>query len=107
MVDFDFYLNIYLGNTIPEKCFAAMAKRAQAYFEWIQFNLRVQSTGAVSEKMALCAMAEEVYTDARSKNIKAADIGNVSVSYAEPSGSLLGKLVKSAGIYLDIYRGVS
>ena len=31
MVDYEYYVNCYLGNLIPQKDFSALAGRAQAY----------------------------------------------------------------------------
>ena len=107
MIDFNFYQTGYMGSAIPEKCFSGMAARAVAALENIRRRYRVVPTDAVSEKMALCAMAETLYSDdCRGAGLSSATVGGVSVRY-ESAGkrSLQCQLLERARIYLDIYRG--
>ncbi len=106
MVDFDFYHNSYLGSAITEKQFPECAQKAKEALERLKRRYRVESTGAESEKMALCAMAEAIASAARRKDIRSATVGNVSVHYeGDSAASLQRQLYRCAGIYLDIYRG--
>lgn len=108
MVDYDFYVNSYLGYAIPEKAFPGMAARAQEVLAQFGRMFRVVSSGQISEKMAVCAMAEKLYERARSRGVKTASVGSVSVSYSSSStDSLSRELLRSARIYLDIHRGVA
>ena len=105
MIDYAFYTNTYLGSVIPEKAFSGVAARAQDELNRICRCCQVIKPDAVSEKMALCAMAETIYTAQNRKNgIAAATVGGVSVRY-ESSSHLWRSLLERAGIYLDIYRG--
>lgn len=107
MVDFDFYANTYLGSAIPEKAFSAMALRATQALNSFRRSYQILPTDSISEKMALCAMAEVFYGASRqSPGVTAATVGSVSVRYgADASRSLQRKLLEQAKIYLDIYRG--
>lgn len=107
MVDFDFYANTYLGSAIPEKAFSAMALRATQALNDFRRSYQILPTDSISEKMALCAMAEVFYGASRqSPGVTAATVGSVSVRYgADASRSLQRKLLEQAKIYLDIYRG--
>ncbi len=107
MIDYDFYLNTYLGTEIPESAFPGAAVRAAQALHSIRRRYQVVNGGEVAEKMALCAMAEAVYGHhSRKGGVASATVGGVSVRY-EQAGSLSGELLKRARIYLDIYRGGS
>ena len=111
MVDYDFYVNTYLGSTIPEKAFPGMAARAGAALERFQRIYAVVQNGEDSRNMALCAMAESIYANQRrSSGVTSASVGNVAVRYEHSESTdkaLWRELYQKAGIYLDIYRGVS
>ena len=107
MVDYDFYVNSYLGTDIPEKAFARVSVRAMEALSKIHRQYRVADADEVSRKMALCAMAETIYSyDGRKEGVSSATVGGVSVRY-EHSGSLQKQLLNKAKIYLDIYRGAA
>ena len=107
MVDYDFYINTYLGSAIPEKNFPAAAARAAAVREGYERRCRVQCPGPDSRRMALCAMAEVIYSYGTSRFVDSATVGSVSVRYNSRGGVALEKeLRQKAGIYLDILRGV-
>lgn len=109
MVDFEFYRNGYLGSIIPEKQFSAVAGRAEAELKRLQRCYRVSSSGSDSENMAICAMAEALFRAQGRQGISTASVGSVSVRYqdTDPEKALRRELYRCAGIYLDIYRGVS
>lgn len=107
MVDYEFYVNTYLGSAIPETAFYGAMERAARALS--RFKRHYQVTAEKdAEKLALCAMAEEVYEDARCpRNVASAGIGKVSVHYAqERRRALERRLYQQALLYLDIYRGV-
>ena len=106
MVQYGFYADQYLGSVIPENEFPQAAQRAMDALERYKRIYRVTSSGEVSENMALCAMAEAVYTASkRSTGVSAATVGKVSVQY-DKTESLDRQLLRKAAIYLDIKRGV-
>lgn len=105
MIDYDFYVNSYLGSAIPERSFSGVAARAADALKAIRRRYQVRSTDEVSEKMALCAMAETLYAQSsRKAGVASATVGGVSVRY-ESSAGLERQLLQQARIYLDIYRG--
>lgn len=107
MIDYDFYINTYLGSEIPEKTFPRVAARARDALCRIRKQYQVKCSDAVSEKMALCAMAEAFYSyDGRKNGVSSATVGGVSVHY-ESSAGLQKQLLNKAKIYLDIYRGAA
>lgn len=106
MVDYEFYVNCYLGSAIPEKAFSGVAAQAQQYLERFKGVYRVEASGEQAEKMAVCAMAESLW-GRRNSGVSSASVGSVSVHYAKERPALLGELYEKACIYLDIYRGVS
>ena len=105
MVDFEFYVNCYLGSSVPEKAFSGVAAQAQAYLDRLKGYCRVVSSGADAENMAVCAMAETLWAR-RNDGIASASVGSVTVHYTEDQPSLTRELYEKAAIYLDIYRGV-
>ena len=106
MVQYGFYQDQYLGTLIPEKEFPGAALRAREALERFRRIYRVESYGTVSERMALCAMAEAIYAHARrAGGVAATTVGKVSVRYGEAE-PLQRQLLNKAAIYLDIKRGV-
>ena len=105
MVDFEFYVNCYLGSAIPEKAFSGVAAQVQAYLDRLKGCCRVTSSGAEAENMALCAMAEVLWAR-RNDSLSSASVGSITVHYADDKPSLRRELYEKAAIYLDIYRGV-
>ncbi|MBR4108731.1 MAG: hypothetical protein IKK41_00175 [Oscillospiraceae bacterium] len=109
MVDYEFYVNCYLGSGIPEKAFPTAAAQAAAALDRILRIYTVAEHGEQTRKLAICAMAEAVYAASRRKaGVTAASVGNVSVRYENgehANKSLQRELYQKAAIYLDIYRG--
>ena len=107
MVTYDFYINTYLGSAIDEKSFPAAAARAAAVLEGYERCCRVRCSGHDSRGMAICAMAEAIHQYGASRFVDSASVGSVSVRYNSRGGRELEReLLRRAGIYLDIYRGV-
>lgn len=111
MVDYDFYVNSYLGSAIPETAFSGMVARAQQALQRFKRIYQVVPCGDTSEKMALCAMAEAAYGyTARQNGVVSATVGGVSVRYEDSlhtQRALDRLLFQQARIYLDFYRGVA
>ena len=105
MADYEFYVNQYLGSAIPEKAYSGVAAQAQRYLERLKRVYRVGSSGEAAENMAVCAMAETLWTR-RNQGISSANVGSVSVHYCTDKASLQRELYEKASIYLEVYRGV-
>ena len=105
MVDYDFYVNQYLGSAIPEKAFSGVAAQAERVLNRFKQTYRVKSSGLEAESLAVCAMAESLWQN-RNKGLTSASIGSVSVRYETDRNVLRRELYDKASIYLDIYRGV-
>jgi hypothetical protein len=105
MVDYEYYVNCYLGEEIPEKAFSRLAKRADSYLKKMKKMWLVEG-GEDACAMAICAMAELLLRVEKSKNVASATLGGVSVMYQPMGkGELLEYLYNEAISYLDIYRG--
>ena len=98
MVDYEFYVNDYLGSAIPEKVFSGVAAQARQWLQYFKNNYRVTSSGSEAEKMAMCAMAEALW---HRQSGALGFHGNSGTT--QPLGR---ELYQKASIYLDIYRGV-
>lgn len=105
MVNYEFYVNQYLGSCIPEKFFSGVAARAERVLNRFKQVYRVESSGQEAESLAICAMAESLWQN-RNKGLTSANIGSVSVRYETDRNALRRELFEQASIYLDIYRGV-
>ena len=105
MVKYEFYVNQYLGSAIPEKAFSGVAAQAQQHLDRFKRIYRVDSSGEAAEGMAVCAMAETLWSR-RKEGTASASMGGVSVRYAADKLPLNRALYQKASIYLDIYRGV-
>lgn len=109
MVDYEFYVNYYLGSMIPQKSFAGCAARAKEALNHFKSCYQVVSSGPEAEKLAVCAMAEAIYAAKRNRgNVASATVGSVSVRYEDSASAgkaLWRELYERASIYLDIYRG--
>lgn len=109
MVDYDFYVNSYLGSALSKGAFPSLSAQAAWELERLKRLYRVEG-GEQAEKLAMCAMAEVIaeYQKQR-EGITSASVGAVSVHYEHSPGkenSLRRQLYQRAAIYLDIYRGV-
>ena len=101
MPGFGFYTDSYAGKLIPEAEFVGCIARAGEILA--QFKSRYRVTGDETQvHMALCAMAEVVYTASQNPGIASESIGSVSVKYDKSPGDFY----RVASRYLDIYRGV-
>lgn len=109
MLEFNFYQNKYLGNAIPESAFSAVAAQAEAALSKMKRTYRVEAPGDLSEKLALCAMADVLYGFADQKpGVSQVRMGEMSLSYKDMSSkALFQALLAKASIYLDMYRGVT
>ena len=115
MVDYEFYVNTYLGCSIPEGEFAFFAQRAEEQLAQYRRAYIIETPSENAEKMAVCAMADVICAIAAAQNgssaVTSASIGSVSVSYGNIASIDLSRsgqvreLYDAARRYLDIYRG--
>lgn len=119
MADYDFYRNVYMGDTVPEADYPRLIKRAGAQLAQYRRIYTVDAPqGGDAEKMALCAMAEALYNVEAVANgeggaIQSASIGSVSTSYGDAAAKAVDvtptgverALYQAARLYIDIYRG--
>ena len=118
MVEYDFYLGVYNGVSIPADDWPMYEGQAAAQLARYKRLYTVTVPDEQAEDMAVCAMADTLaYIDAARSGaggpVASASIGSVSVSYAgiqgvdiSPSGESR-ELYRAASLYLDIYRGVA
>ena len=117
MPDYDLYVNVYCGGTIPEEDWEQYRVRAADHLERYKRIYTVTAPDPDSESKALCAMADALYgfdllASGEGGPVQSASIGSVSVSYGgsaqavdlTPKGQAR-ELYRCASRYLDIYRG--
>ena len=102
MADYDFYVNCYLGDTIPEKQFPRLAAQAAGVLAGYERSYTVSCPGEDSKKFAICAMAETLLAHERREK----GLHSASVNDCQEQRPLARQLMGKARIYLDIYRGV-
>lgn len=121
MVKYTFYKKKYQGGSIPKEEWTGCERRAAAQLARYKRIYTVSSPEGVpdAEKLAICAMAEALYSfdliaNGEGGPVQSASIGSVSVSYGGVSGAAIDisakgqakELYRCACLYLDIYRGV-
>lgn len=85
--DYTYYSTSYLGTAIPESEFPRLAMRASAILDRLTFGrAATDTTNTAAIKNAMCAVAEELYTEQTSDGseyIKSESQGRYSVTYAD------------------------
>lgn len=118
MADYDFYLNVYRGSLVPEGEWPQYRARAVEQLARYQRIYTVTAPGPDSGAMAVCSMAEAMYSfdlllNGEGGPVQSASIGSVSVGYGggaaqgldlSPKGQAR-ELYRCACLYLDICRG--
>lgn len=119
MPDYEFYLNIYHGGSIPLEDWPYCSSRAEEQLERYKRIYTVTAPDDTSEDRAVCAMAEALYNfdllaNGEGGPVQSASIGSVSTSYGSAAAQTVDlsprgqskELYRCACRYLDIYRGV-
>lgn len=118
MPDYDFYVNVYHGNAIPNAEWPQYRARAAEQLAKYQRIYTITTSSPDNEYKAICAMAEALHgfdllASGEGGPVQSASIGSVSVSYGSamdqavdlsPRGQAR-ELYRCASLYLDIYRG--
>ncbi len=113
MLTYGFYRMDYMGSSIPESEFAAVAARANAQLALYKRRYRVTAPTEDAENMALCAMADALYyfdTAASGGIATSVSVGSVSTSMAQSTlpdlspKAQAAELYRCAKLYLDIER---
>ncbi|MBO4939368.1 MAG: hypothetical protein J6C98_10300 [Oscillospiraceae bacterium] len=118
MVGYDFYIDSFKGGSVTVEEWPLFEARAAEQLARYKRIYTVSAPDENAEAMAVCAMADAIAFFAAAQNgaggvVSSASIGSVSVSYAgaaqavdlSPRGQAR-ELLRCAGMYLDIYRGV-
>ena len=118
MTGYDFYAGTYHGGAISAEEWPAYVGRAEDQLTRYKRIYTVTLPGPDSEAMAVCAMAEALYSfdllaNSEGGPVQSAAIGSVSVSYGGAAQTLdlsqkgqERELYRCACRYLDICRGV-
>lgn len=115
MVDYGFYMDSYMGSSIPKASWDEYEARASAQLTRYKRIYTVNAPEENAEAFAVCAMADAMYSFDMIANgeggaVQSASIGSVSVSYGSNAIDISHKgqaleLYRCACMYLDIRRG--
>lgn len=121
MVSYEFYMAVYQGGSLSVEDWPRYAARAAdqlARYKRV-YTVTAPEGKADAESMAVCAMAEALYSfdliaNGEGGPVQSASIGSVSTSYGGVGSSAVDispkgqakELYRCASLYLDIYRGV-
>ena len=101
-----FYKEIYGGTALEGAQLTEFLARAEDQLRLFEHVYEVTEFVENGRKLALCAMAEEMYRISGSVGVASATLGAVRVQYKNTTDrQILARLYRAAGIYLDIYRG--
>ena len=103
MADAEFYLNAYRGGVVPAEEWPQYQARAADQLAQYKRLYTVAAPGPDSEAMALCAMAEALYSFDLLANGQGGSAAAQAVDLT-PKGQAR-ELYRCASRYLDIYRG--
>ena len=113
MLEYKFYKETYLGDSIPEADFPRLAKRAGEQLSQYKRAYTVESPEEDSESLATCAIADAMYYFEVAVNggiVTSSSVGSVSSSQQAQTIDVSQKaqakeFYRCARLYLDIYRG--
>ena len=116
MLDYTFYRESYLGESIPEEAFPRLVKRAQDQLAYWKDLYAVSPRPGIeeAEACALCAVAEAMYEfekEDEGRGLARVSVGSVSETYVAPAGLCTATLSlrdayfrREAGYYLQFGR---
>lgn len=113
LVEYEFYLSTYGGNTVSKEEFPPYARDAAAILNRWKRDCKVTPISEDGEQMAMCAMVETMHFFAVSRSglYTSTSIGSVSSSRAQSSVPDLSstsenqELYRCASVYLNFYFG--
>lgn len=111
-VEYSFYTEEYLGDSIPVGEFTRLSRRASSQLDRYK-RIYTVSGDDTAEKLAICAMADALYfyeIAASGGLITSSSVGSVSSGSQQANLDVSDKamsreLYRCAGLYLSIYRG--
>ena len=103
MVDYEYYKNVYLGNTIAEADFPRLSSRAEACLAGV---LDVDSE-ADGYDLAICAVAEVWQTNEQGGEIQSQTVDRWSRTYVTQGKSAARRLLDAARLYLPELGGAT
>ena len=119
MVCYEFYKTAYRGGSIFAEDWPGYEARAEAQVARYERAYTVSYPGPQSRSMAVCALAETIYSidlviNGEGGPVASVSVGSVSTSYGSAASSAIDvspagqarELYRAAKLYLDIYRGV-
>ena len=106
MVTYEFYRDVFLGSRLEEDMFPGMIARAERWIQKLERTYQVEPVGKDSRDLAVCAVAETMDEFLQRQGIIQSTAGKVSIRYSDKK-AMEPLLQRSAGVFLDIRRGVS
>lgn len=93
--DYDYYVNVFLGNAITEESFLRMASRASRYIDYITRNKAEKNSDLPAVKDCCCALAERYQMIDVSEQLALQSVKAGSTDTAEVSSETVGSWSRS------------
>lgn len=93
--DFDYYINVYLGNAIAEGNFLRMAARASRYIDYITQGRAVKKAELDAVKDCCCALADQYQMIDAAEKLALQSVKAGSTDTAEVSSETVGSWSRS------------
>lgn len=119
MVCYEFYKTAYRGGSISAEDWPGYEARAEAQAASYERTYTVSYPSPQSRSMAVCSLAETLYSidlilNGEGGPVSSVSVGSVSTSYGSSASAAIDvspagqarELYRTARLYLDIYRGV-
>lgn len=110
LVDYDYYIDIYEGSSIPESSFDNYALKASSYINKYTFN-RIKDKIDDFVKYCACEIAELLYSQEKNKNnieekqvVASETVGPHSKTYVNNSAYIDKQILTSKELENNIYK---
>lgn len=120
MVCYEFYKTAYRGGSISAEDWPGYEARAEAQAARYERAYTVGYPGPQSRSMAICALADtmqsiDLILNGEGGPVASVSVGSVSTSYGSAASAAIDvspagqarEMLRTARLYMDIYRGVS
>ncbi len=88
LADYTFYVEDFMGGTIPSEYFDKYAERANYLLQRLTMNRIIETYYERQFNLAICELAEILYNNPKSVNATSESLGDYSVTYGDGNQEL-------------------